>query len=100
MRGVPAWAMVLVMRTSVHRAFSAALAAGLATALAVALAAAGPAHASSAMPAVVTMDQLDSVAVVSGSNAWAVGYSTTTGWDHTLIERWNGTSWKIVASPN
>jgi GR25 family glycosyltransferase involved in LPS biosynthesis len=40
------------------------------------------------------------VAVVSPCNAWAVGdyYNGTA--DQTLIEHWNGTSWKQVTSPN
>jgi hypothetical protein len=39
--------------------------------------------------------------VLSGSNAWAVGcakcFSATFA---TLIERWNGSAWKQVPSPN
>ncbi len=51
-------------------------------------------------PSPVTM--LTGVAAVSGSDAWAVGSygSTPTGPRHTLIERWNGHSWKIQASPS
>ncbi|HEX8219044.1 MAG TPA: S-layer homology domain-containing protein [Chloroflexia bacterium] len=38
---------------------------------------------------------------VSSTDAWAVGYYTSTGnFDQTLIERWNGTTWNIVPSPN
>ncbi|MEY2547242.1 MAG: hypothetical protein QOG48_2359 [Verrucomicrobiota bacterium] len=45
------------------------------------------------------------VTCVSGSNCWAVGYSTTLGAGtgsatQTLIERWDGTSWTLVSSPN
>ena len=45
---------------------------------------------------------LTAVAAVSRTNVWAVGYSdssdgTTT---KTLIEHWNGSSWKIQPSPN
>jgi hypothetical protein len=45
---------------------------------------------------------LNSVTCTSASNCWAVGYSfdSTTGFDHTLIEQWNGTSWAIVTSPH
>ena len=45
--------------------------------------------------------ELASVSAASSKNAWAVG-DTYTGigasW-HTVIERWNGSSWKRVASP-
>ena len=40
--------------------------------------------------------RLDSVAVVTAKDAWAVGYA---GQD-TLIEHWNGTRWLRAASPN
>jgi hypothetical protein len=45
---------------------------------------------------------LTGVAAVSGSDAWAVGSygSTFSSPQHTLIERWNGHSWKIQATPN
>jgi len=47
---------------------------------------------------------LEGIAVLSPTNAWAVGISshlTTGGADiRTLIEHWNGASWKIVPSPN
>jgi hypothetical protein len=47
---------------------------------------------------------LRAVAATSASNAWAVGdYFTGSGpssADHTLIEHWNGTSWKHVPSPS
>jgi hypothetical protein len=38
----------------------------------------------------------------SPSDCWAVGgtYNTNSGARHTLIERWNGSSWAIVTSPN
>jgi len=43
---------------------------------------------------------LNGVAMVSSDLAWAVGsYSDGTG-DHTLIERWNGTGWRVVPSPD
>ena len=36
----------------------------------------------------------------ASNNVWAVGYSTSSGRQNTLIERWNGTQWRVVASPN
>ena len=38
----------------------------------------------------------------SASECWAVGYTSdaTSGFYQTLIERWDGTSWAIVSSPN
>ncbi len=50
-------------------------------------------------------DELTSVAATSSRNAWAVGYSCTASCDSNpvespLIERWNGTSWKIVPIAN
>jgi hypothetical protein len=45
---------------------------------------------------------LRAVAAVSNNDAWAVGYhdDEKTGGTSTLIQRWNGTSWSIVDSPN
>ncbi len=40
------------------------------------------------------------VAAAPGSRAWAVGLSTNGASQHTLIERWNGSAWKVVPSPN
>jgi hypothetical protein len=46
-------------------------------------------------------NQLAGVAATSASNAWAVGsYATSGGMDRTLVERWNGTRWAQVPSPN
>jgi hypothetical protein len=43
---------------------------------------------------------LNAVAAVSSSSAWAVGaFDNGTAWQ-TLIEHWNGRSWKRVASPS
>jgi len=42
---------------------------------------------------------LNAVAGTSASNVWAVG-SYASGKNKTLIEHWNGRSWKIVASPS
>jgi hypothetical protein len=40
---------------------------------------------------------LQSLAVVSASDIWAVGGTDVT---NTLVEHWDGTAWSIVASPN
>lgn len=43
---------------------------------------------------------LNGVAAVSPSDAWAVGYSYNGSADTALVERWNGRSWQVSASPN
>jgi len=46
---------------------------------------------------------LFSVAAVNVNDVWAVGNSTNSaGWDRTLAEHWNGTSWSItpIAAPS
>ena len=43
---------------------------------------------------------LSAVTCASATNCWAVGTSNNGSVNQTLIERWNGTSWAIVASPN
>jgi hypothetical protein len=44
---------------------------------------------------------LNGVACTSTSNCWAIGYYYAAGsFANTLIERWDGTSWAIVGSPN
>jgi len=43
---------------------------------------------------------LTSVDALSTTNAWAVGSSRTATSRKSLIQRWNGTSWTIVSSPN
>jgi hypothetical protein len=45
-------------------------------------------------------NQLFSVAAVSASDVWAVGFTATNTTQHTLIEHWNGTSWTVVKSPS
>jgi len=47
-------------------------------------------------------NSLSGVTCVSASECWAVGYYFTGDnfVDQTLIERWDGTSWSIVSSPN
>jgi hypothetical protein len=44
--------------------------------------------------------ELDSVAATSSTNAWAVGSDGNRGASHILIERWDGTAWKVQPSPN
>jgi hypothetical protein len=52
-------------------------------------------------PRNVTGDlSLDGVAGTSASNVWAVGAYTSGHRLKTLIEHWNGRSWKLVASPS
>jgi hypothetical protein len=43
---------------------------------------------------------LSGVTCSSASDCWAVGSYTQSGINQTLIERWDGTSWTIVPSPN
>jgi len=46
-------------------------------------------------------NELFSVAAVSASDVWAVGFSTNNAPEQTtLIEHWNGTSWSVVKSPS
>lgn len=44
-------------------------------------------------------DYLSGVAASSSTNAWAVGYYYDGTSYHTLIERWNGKTWKVESSP-
>jgi hypothetical protein len=46
------------------------------------------------------VSQLNGVTVTSPSSAWAVGSYRSKGKTIPLIERWNGRSWKIQASPD
>ena len=43
---------------------------------------------------------LHGVTCASASNCWAVGYYDNGTTNQTLIERWDGTSWTIITSPN
>ena len=43
---------------------------------------------------------LNSVACVSASDCWAVGYHWTGEIAQTLIEHWDGSAWSIIPSPN
>jgi hypothetical protein len=45
-------------------------------------------------------DVLNGVTVLSATNAWAVGIYNNGLADRTLIVHWNGSVWKVVASPN
>src|SRR5260221_9238438 len=45
-------------------------------------------------------DILNGVTVLSSTNAWAVGSYFNGLADRTLIVHWNGSVWKVVASPN
>jgi hypothetical protein len=46
-------------------------------------------------------NEFQGLAVVSGTDAWAVGRTQVVGSPpKTLVERWNGTIWTAVASPN
>jgi hypothetical protein len=48
-----------------------------------------------------TYNQLESVAAVSASRVWAVGYRTVNDHDViTLVERWDGAQWRVESSPN
>jgi hypothetical protein len=46
--------------------------------------------------AVSKSDELQGVVVLSGADAWAVGFQG----NKTLIERWNGKAWTVQPSPN
>jgi len=46
-------------------------------------------------------NDLYGVAVASSTNVWAVGsYKNTSGSSQTLTQKWNGTSWSTISSPN
>src|SRR5436190_6811656 len=48
-------------------------------------------------PNVGSISTFNAVAAVSANDVWAVGYAT--GFKP-LIENWNGTHWRVVASPD
>jgi hypothetical protein len=56
----------------------------------------------SAKPAGSTGSALTGVKTFSATSAWAVGSYNASGtpFARTLIERWNGTAWSVVPSPN
>ena len=41
-----------------------------------------------------------SVAILSATDVWAVGYKLSNGVQQTLSEHWNGTKWSIIKSSN
>lgn len=44
---------------------------------------------------------LTAVAAIPGTNhLWSVGFTNPAGYQQTLIERWDGTAWSVVPSPN
>jgi hypothetical protein len=43
---------------------------------------------------------LTGVTAISADDAWAVGAVSCNAYTHTLAEHWDGTTWRIVASPN
>src|SRR5215218_7469106 len=45
-------------------------------------------------------NMLNGVDASASKNVWAVGHSSSSGRQKTLIERWNGTQWRVVTSPN
>ena len=47
-------------------------------------------------------NDLNEVEAISASNIWAVGFHDAPGgaYSLTLVEHWNGSSWKVVASPS
>ena len=51
-------------------------------------------------PPVLTPNNHAGVTCLSASDCWAVGYYYNGSVNQTLIERWDGTSWTIVSSPN
>jgi hypothetical protein len=61
----------------------------------------GSAWAPSPHPALAGNHALRGVAAVHARNVWAVGTrQTASGGLNTLVERWNGSRWSVVASPN
>src|SRR5262245_37108220 len=54
-----------------------------------------------ATPSLGSGGVFDAVAVTPSGNAWAVGSRfTQDGGSTTLAERWNGTRWRVFATPN
>ncbi len=44
--------------------------------------------------------ELNRISCTAGAGCIAVGDYSTKSWGRTLVERWNGTRWSIMASPN
>ena len=53
-----------------------------------------------ANPAASVNSALYGVATLSSSNVWAVGHISQSSVDKTLIEHWDGKTWRIIPSPN
>ena len=53
-------------------------------------------------PHVGSGSELHAVAATGSDDVWAVGYSNwpTAPFSRTLVEHWDGTTWRIVTSPN
>jgi hypothetical protein len=46
-------------------------------------------------------NQLLGMTAISATDVWAVGdYTNSLGYEQTLTEHWDGTSWSVVSSPN
>ncbi|MBV8941077.1 MAG: hypothetical protein JO240_05065, partial [Solirubrobacterales bacterium] len=54
----------------------------------------------SANPGGSSRDDLEAVAATSATNAWAVGHDYIGPTEQTLIEHWNGKTWKVQPSVN
>jgi hypothetical protein len=90
------------------RVLSRTAAAGVAAGLLLAGVVTGPAYAATAWTVLGTpnrgsiANELYGAAALSPTSAWAVGswYDTSLAAPRTLIQRWNGTGWANVTSPN
>lgn len=51
-------------------------------------------------PPVPTDNVLSGITCVTSSECWAVGNVTSGGTPQSLIQRWNGSSWALITSPN
>ncbi len=49
---------------------------------------------------VVYSQELESVVAIASNNVWAVGHYRANGINRTLVQRWNGQQWSIVATPD
>ncbi|MGH3401949.1 MAG: hypothetical protein ACRDRJ_05415 [Streptosporangiaceae bacterium] len=58
-----------------------------------------PTRAAATAPGAAASVMLQSVAAVSKSDAWAVGYCGTLRSHRPVIERWNGHRWRVQPSP-
>jgi hypothetical protein len=51
-------------------------------------------------PSGASLAQLNAVTCTTGANCWAVGYYSDSTGLFTLTDRWNGTNWEAMKSPN